>query len=835
MKLANFSKWAFLPVLALAFALPFFVRGIKDRQIIDTHASATAPTVTKKAIVLIYNPILENQGNKRLNQYRGWYNPQDLTPQILDFMPQASHNYLGYEITEQKEIDAFPVKQDGFQYTDDSYIGCLNNHATCHQPDTIDYAKIFADQNICQKGVDEVWLWGGPWFGTYEFTPLNYCGKTMFVMGFNYERGPGEMIHDFGHRMEYVGIHKVGEGDGSWKQDEANEWNKFSLIAGHCGNIHYTPGSTVGQDEYNYTRTANVTTACDGYYNYPDLPQPKTYNCSAWGCTDLGYYKWWLQQIPSRGGASQVNGKIIYNNWWRYFAFYDDPQPQQVELPGAIITPTPTLYPTPVVNHDPNNAGSTTTSVCSDRNVTTTVITTVEDPDGYQDLRFVTLMLNSLPNRDFTSSPKGGALLEYDTISKNFTLYTSNGASKLPFGVYKNDYINFNAAESSVTGTGNQLTIKWVFTALPTWENENAGVYLDARDMAMHGLGEYKLISNLKIPCDTETAPKNLTWNITAQAVCNNNIIVNQPVQVQYAFWPPNPLTWLKDTPKIGAHSISLTSTKGENSMYMMMVDANSAAMQPISVSPSNPGFDLAKFFNPLTWMVRWNRNVPEGAYTIKYQAPSAWCTIPPTPTNTPQSWNISNMLANLGNTSASFNFTYTGTPSNYFRVHLSTTPDMSSDVYLTFAGGTTSPLVENNPHKWDKYTCGKTLYWRVETANGNVSPIAQALVCPSPTPTPKVNKAPIAKISLPTITRLRVRYAGTVSAYDPDYTDTVSAVISGLPQGLEYDCSRPTKTSISCNVKGVAKKTQISNIKITITDSAGGKTQSSQLLFVSF
>jgi hypothetical protein len=42
---------------------------------------------------------------------------------------------------------------------------------------------------------------------------------------------------------------------------------------------------------------------------------------------------------------------------------------------------------------------------------------------------------------------------------------------------------------------------------------------------------------------------------------------------------------------------------------------------------------------------------------------------------------------------------------------------------------GTASPLVETNPRKWDKYVCGRTLYWQVESSTGVKSPIQTAYV----------------------------------------------------------------------------------------------------------
>ncbi len=116
-----------------------------------------------------------------------------------------------------------------------------------------------------------------------------------------------------------------------------------------------------------------------------------------------------------------------------------------------------------------------------------------------------------------------------------------------------------------------------------------------------------------------------------------------------------------------------------------------------------------------------------------------------PTPTSRPHSTQYSNLSATLGETSASYSFTYTDSPATTFYIHTSANPNMLTGVYANFANGSTSPISLNNPTKWDGYTCGRTLYWVVTTeqswANANpelMSPIVSSTVtCFSQTPTP--------------------------------------------------------------------------------------------------
>mgnify|MGYP001584859767 CR=1 FL=1 len=324
----------FLPALLLLF-LGIIVINFSSVRSLFSRAAGPPPIddtpVTKKVYLLIFNPIIESQGSVKLNTLKGWGDPDALTNDIVTALPQVSNNYIHYTIAQRQEVDGIFVKPDGYQYTDDTYLACINGTGPCHSPDTINYKQLIDTYDLCNKNIDEVWLWGGPYFGYQEFFPTyrgqsNLCSnnKTMFVMGFNYEVGLDNALHDFGHRMEFVANNRVG--DDNWQQNETNEWNKFSLIAGHCGNVHSPPGAV---NAYDYSNPATVTTDCDGYLAFPTGPfNPQSITCSAWNCTAEGYMRWWLRHIPHNPGTSlSLDNKTIYNNWWKYFAYIDETAP----------------------------------------------------------------------------------------------------------------------------------------------------------------------------------------------------------------------------------------------------------------------------------------------------------------------------------------------------------------------------------------------------------------------------------------------------------------------------------------------------------------------------
>jgi hypothetical protein len=68
-----------------------------------------------------------------------------------------------------KDLDRFPRKKDGFQYTARAYLKCHREGKGWHDPDGVDYACVVAENGVAAlvgKGMaDEVMLFGGPYFG----------------------------------------------------------------------------------------------------------------------------------------------------------------------------------------------------------------------------------------------------------------------------------------------------------------------------------------------------------------------------------------------------------------------------------------------------------------------------------------------------------------------------------------------------------------------------------------------------------------------------------------------------------------------------------------------
>jgi len=316
-------------VLALLLAVlgPWLVDEVSAA---NTNRSQVRPRV----MVLIFNPIIESQDNRRLVDLEGWSDPFALNGEYAQVLKDASRGFARYSIRSVVEVDAYPEKDNGHVFTDEEYLQCLMPDRGPNCALIIDYPKLLRDYGICdlsnKKKISELWLWGGPWFGFWEAVQAGPdpiitngppivgtdCQRTLDIMGFSYERGVADMVHDFAHRVEGNMDHVYGRR----APDETNPWNKFTLVdrdtpgRGGCGTVHDPVNAPPGE-EYIYWNTQTVPSSCDDFLNYPDLTGTFVdVNCSTWGCTDLGYYQWWLGHLPRAHGVT--DGKL--NNWWAY-------------------------------------------------------------------------------------------------------------------------------------------------------------------------------------------------------------------------------------------------------------------------------------------------------------------------------------------------------------------------------------------------------------------------------------------------------------------------------------------------------------------------------------
>jgi hypothetical protein len=241
-----------------------------------------------------------------------------------------------------RDVDQIPAKKDGFQYDTPSYLKHHLEGKGWHEPDAVDYARLVIENKVNDLvddgAVDEVWLFGGPYFGYWESAmagprsfyvnggpiPEIQCKRPFVIMGFNYERGVAEMLHNLCHRIEST----MTRFSGGWQVDKLNtHWALFAANVQQsggqagCGSCHYPPNA---QRDYDYANPRFVSSSADDWLNYPHLKGTKSeVNCETWGGPDYqrNYFVWWYTRFPKADGVNSVSG--LENNWWKYVYQFD--------------------------------------------------------------------------------------------------------------------------------------------------------------------------------------------------------------------------------------------------------------------------------------------------------------------------------------------------------------------------------------------------------------------------------------------------------------------------------------------------------------------------------
>ncbi len=292
--------------------------------------------VTRRVLMIIHNPVLRSQRGVRLRDYFRWNDPDRLADGFIDDVWNASFGYARFQVAERVVVDGFPIKADGFEYDERSYLEA-GRRGRFHQPDLVDYGALLAAQDVLGKvgagAIDEVWLFGFPYCGYYESVMGGpgafWCNgpalagseaarRRFVVMGFNYERGVGEMLEDLGHRAELIltRVFAGRDGAGGGDEDLFARFTRYDKIApgrAECGNVHFAPNS---QADYEWGNPRPVLSRCDAWRAFPDLSAPPhLVDCSEWGDGDMRlHHLWWLRHFPHVDGES---GGVAHN-WWQY-------------------------------------------------------------------------------------------------------------------------------------------------------------------------------------------------------------------------------------------------------------------------------------------------------------------------------------------------------------------------------------------------------------------------------------------------------------------------------------------------------------------------------------
>lgn len=292
-----------------------------------------ASSLSPRVLHIIHNPRMPQMGGQKLSQGLRWKDPDQNAQTYIEDVQYASYGYVNYRIVARIEVDAFPVKQDGYLYTPASYMECWRQRHKCHLPDLADYHRLVEEFDMIGRvnrdEIDEVWMTAFPYGGYYESRmggpgafwcnspPLertDHAAKRFVIMGFSYERGVGEMLEDLGHRAESI-MQRVFR----QKKGADNLWERFTRYdlthprSAEVGNVHFAPNS---ERDYDWGNKRNVWSRCDTWYQFPDLSgEPRLVNHEEWGKGDIrAHHVWWLRHFPHVAGET---GGILHN-WWDY-------------------------------------------------------------------------------------------------------------------------------------------------------------------------------------------------------------------------------------------------------------------------------------------------------------------------------------------------------------------------------------------------------------------------------------------------------------------------------------------------------------------------------------
>lgn len=308
-----------------------------------TEADDPPKPIVVKVLVLNYDPRIPSENNRPLHEVGGWNDPRELAKGYAGDLERVTDGLIRHRVVEWRDLDEFPAKIDGFRYTAESYMACRATNSGWHEPDALDYARVFREQKVIPRidsgEIDEVWLFGGPYFGYGESAmagPRAFhingpvidgravpSSRPFAIMGFNYERGVAETLHNLCHRAEAT-LTRV---HGGWKTDElVHDWARFAANAKQsngvaaCGTCHYPPN---GERDYDYDNPRVVLSDADDWLNYPRLSGiRKPVSRETWGGPDYhrNYMGWWFRRLPRAAGTSP-EGRL--NNWWRYIYEFD--------------------------------------------------------------------------------------------------------------------------------------------------------------------------------------------------------------------------------------------------------------------------------------------------------------------------------------------------------------------------------------------------------------------------------------------------------------------------------------------------------------------------------
>lgn len=330
-----------------------------DRAATDSHdlvtsiehlnpltSSPTNQTQRIKILIINFDPRVPSQENRRLYEIFNWANPRNLVAGYEADLERASGGAIEFEIVEWRDLDEIPAFTDGSRYSPDQYYQNRLTNSNWNTASGADFPRIVEEQNIVplidSGAVDEVWMFGDHFFhppgeswmagpGSFFINGPTYpqiqSQRAFACMGFSYERGVAEMLHNHGHRTEST-LNRVYGGwnlatpTSNWDRFSAN-FNQSNGVAG-VGTTHWPANAEGDYDTFN---SRVVQSWADDYLNYPNLTgATQPVSRSTWGKGpnpdyERSYQNWYYAHLPRAEG---VNADGKQNNWWKYLYNFEN-------------------------------------------------------------------------------------------------------------------------------------------------------------------------------------------------------------------------------------------------------------------------------------------------------------------------------------------------------------------------------------------------------------------------------------------------------------------------------------------------------------------------------
>ncbi|MDA1028568.1 MAG: hypothetical protein O3B41_05890 [Bacteroidetes bacterium] len=221
-----------------------------------------------------------------------------------------------------------------------------------------DYAKIMAQTGgeswVSDQNADEIWIWGyhGGVIDLWEsnmsspygdisnsdrsLDDLPVLDKTYTLFHYNYQRGAAEAVENHLHQFEAV-LNAVDGRDDAAPEEWPNLlfWGKFVgsdtthhlLDPRRAGWSHYPPNA---ESDYQWDNSTAVSSDIedwrpDGSGSFQQI------ECSRWKCDHLGWFVYWMQNMPGHGNTLTY-GDFRLRNWWTFLTQYDKSQRENWKL-----------------------------------------------------------------------------------------------------------------------------------------------------------------------------------------------------------------------------------------------------------------------------------------------------------------------------------------------------------------------------------------------------------------------------------------------------------------------------------------------------------------------